>query len=155
MVYVFLNQSKRVRLTLSSDVRSSITRGIASSGYFVVSANYIGFWTKIFSLSDTTYRYEVGKVKGARAIYRYRIRTFGMALDLKEHRSMHFDFSSQERRDEAIERVMKAVSAYRLRLRKSREALSSSFSTTALRGSESPRSPPPLPMSPNGRLAFT
>ncbi|KAI5117363.1 hypothetical protein M0805_002477 [Coniferiporia weirii] len=92
--------------------RSRISRSIASSGYFVITNHYVGFWTKCFSIMDAKYRYPISRVLGARQNYRYRPRTFGMILDIKEHQSQYFDFASQELRDEVIRRISAAVETY-------------------------------------------
>ncbi|KAH8104961.1 hypothetical protein DFH11DRAFT_1519106, partial [Phellopilus nigrolimitatus] len=108
--------------------RSRITRSIASTGYFVVSTHYIGFWTKGFSIADVKYRFPINRVVGARPNFRFLPRTFGAILDLKEGKpSMFFDFSTQELRDEVISRVTAAVEKYHVQ---APSILSSSISST-------------------------
>lgn len=101
------------------DTRSRISSSIVSSGYFVVSARFIGFWTKSFSATDQIYRYPISTVLSARQNYSYLPRTFGMALELKDHRPAYFNFPSQAVRDKAIRRVTRAITAYQLRVKHS------------------------------------
>lgn len=76
-----------------------------------------------------------------------------MALDLKEHRPAHFDFSSQALRDEAIRRVNNAVAAYLARV-KSQESLSPPPMSASLPELKSPTSPHHLSTSPTGTSTF-
>ncbi|KAL5482822.1 hypothetical protein ACEPAI_9417 [Sanghuangporus weigelae] len=92
--------------------RARITMSVASYGYFVISKRYIAFWAKCLSVRDVKIRFPLSKVAGARPIYRYMPRKFGMVLILKEHRSMNFDFTSEDQRDDVIKRIKAAVEAY-------------------------------------------
>lgn len=66
------------------------------------------------------------KVIGAKPNFRYRFHTFGLILELKEHKNMAFDFLSQDLRDEAIRRITAAVAKSR----------SEASSTASLDGSQ-------------------
>ena len=121
--------------SFSLDERGRIVRNVTSSGYFAVSHQAVGFWSKNFSHFDLKYRLPISKVIGARPNYRYRLRAFGMILDIKEHPSMSFDFSTQEKRDEAIKRVAAAVSSYQMEL--SRSSLNNSVTPPVLSKSSS------------------
>jgi sterol 3beta-glucosyltransferase len=113
-----------------ADTRARITRSIASTGYFVISTHYIGYWTKTCSFTDTKYRFPIGKVAGARRNKRYIPHIFGLILDLRERPSIYFDFLSAERRDEVLNRVRDSIASYSARKASTMKSSSSVSSTT-------------------------
>ncbi|KAJ7675882.1 glycosyltransferase family 1 protein [Mycena polygramma] len=105
-------EEKAVRNTLALGAqsalwmtRASVHRTIASTGYFVVSTNYIAFWCKYFTLDDLRYRIPVSSVRQAKTFNVHRHCAFGLALEIEGHPDLKFVFRQEKVRDEAISRI--------------------------------------------------
>lgn len=96
---------------LSIVARAWIFRSICSSGYFVISRHYVGFWSKSLTLDDTRYRIPMHTVKCAKIFTRKLIiiNTYGLAIELEGRPDIRFEFKLAEVRDEAIKRINAAV----------------------------------------------
>ena len=91
------------------DVRSRKAGSVASAGYFVVSTNYLSFWTKCFKVTDEKMRIPLSQVVGAKPVFRYRFGAYGIEMTFKQRKPISFDFSSEEVRNDVVSRVTEAV----------------------------------------------
>ncbi|KAJ6584932.1 hypothetical protein B0H19DRAFT_402540 [Mycena capillaripes] len=85
--------------------RASVHRAIASTGYFVVSTNYISFWSKFFTQADLRYRLPVYSLRQAKPFSLLRNCAYGLALEIEGHPDLKFVFRQEQIRDEAIARI--------------------------------------------------
>ncbi|KAK7056827.1 hypothetical protein VNI00_002544 [Paramarasmius palmivorus] len=107
----------RLALALGSEpdiwvVPARIYLRICTSGSFVVSTRFVGFWGKSVGLTDVSYRLPATIVKSARAIGdKYWIDRHGLALEVEGYPDLRFQFRNKETRDEAVKRVNAIASA--------------------------------------------
>lgn len=85
--------------------RASVHRTVASTGYFVVSTNYISFWSKFFTQADLRYRLPIYSIRQAKALNLFRNCAYGLALEIEGHPDLKFVFRREQIRDEAISRI--------------------------------------------------
>ncbi|KAF7365254.1 Glycosyltransferase family 1 protein [Mycena venus] len=85
--------------------RASVHRTIASTGYFVVSTNYISFWSKYFTQTDLRYRLPISTVRKTRPFSLLRSCAFGLTLEIEGHDDLKFVFKTEALRAEAITRI--------------------------------------------------
>lgn len=94
-----------------SAVRARLAGSIASYGYFAITPNYVGFWSKNLTQCDTRYRIATPSIKRARP-FNWTLRYInGMALEVEGNADLKLAFRSQTLRDEVIERVNAVISA--------------------------------------------
>ncbi|ESK94997.1 glycosyltransferase family 1 protein [Moniliophthora roreri MCA 2997] len=107
----------RLALALGSEpdvwiVPARIYLRICTSGHFVVSNRFVGFWGKSAGLTDVSYRLPATIVKSARCIGdKFWVDRHGLALEVEGYPDLKFQFRSREVRDEAVLRVNNAASA--------------------------------------------
>ncbi|KAJ7459825.1 glycosyltransferase family 1 protein [Mycena latifolia] len=89
--------------------KASVHRTIASAGYFVVSTNYICFWSKFFTHTDLRYRLPISTLRKAKPFSMIRNCAFGLALEIEGHSDLRFQFKTDQLRTEAITRVNTAI----------------------------------------------
>ncbi|THV05295.1 UDP-Glycosyltransferase/glycogen phosphorylase [Dendrothele bispora CBS 962.96] len=88
-------------------VRGALARNIASTGYFVVSPYYVGFWSKRLALSMSEIKYRLpAKILRSTKPYTHRfLRIFGFILEVEGFPDFKFQFRSQDTRDAAVQHV--------------------------------------------------
>lgn len=86
---------------------------MASSGYFALSAHYLGFWSKSFTKSDIRYRLSTSTIREAKPFKCPILGANGLAVEIEGHSDLRFQFKTQELRDEGARRVNAAASAQR------------------------------------------
>jgi sterol 3beta-glucosyltransferase len=93
--------------------RARIHRSICSAGYFVVSTDYIGFWSKTFAHSAIRYRLPVSIVKEVNPVH-FKVLPFNrLAIVLEGQSDLLFDFKTAELRDQAIANINTALESRR------------------------------------------
>ncbi|KAJ7935602.1 glycosyltransferase family 1 protein [Mycena leptocephala] len=100
----------RVTLALGAEpelwmTRASVHRTIASTGYFVVSTNYVSFWSKYLTQADIRYRLPLSSVRQANPFSLLRNCAFGLAIEIEGHPDLKFQFRTSQLRDEAMSRI--------------------------------------------------
>ncbi|KAJ7250909.1 hypothetical protein B0H12DRAFT_1018998 [Mycena haematopus] len=91
--------------------RASVHRTVASMGCFVVSTNYIGFWSKYFTQTDLRYRLPISTIRKTKPFSLFRNCAFGLALEIEGHDDLKFVFRSETLRAEVIMRINAAIKA--------------------------------------------
>lgn len=82
-----------------------------SSGYFVVSPQFIGFWSKSLTLSDDQYRVRTNAIISVTPTTpKLATRRYGLKLTITGHPDLRFLFGSEEVRDEAMKQVQEVLS---------------------------------------------
>ncbi|TFK40571.1 glycosyltransferase family 1 protein [Crucibulum laeve] len=116
--------------------RARIYRTVTTSGYFVLSAHHIGFWSKNLTQRDIRYRLPLSRIKSAEAYHLNWLNVDALVLGIEGQPDMRFVFKELAQRDEAIERINE-----RLDIIRGTSHLSSGSNTPS---SGSGRSSPPL-----------
>ncbi|KAJ7794128.1 glycosyltransferase family 1 protein [Mycena olivaceomarginata] len=86
-------------------IRASVHRTIASTGYFVVSTNYLGFWAKYITQSDLRYRIPISTIRKTKPFSLIRNCAFGLALEIEGHDDLKFVFKTEAIRANVIMRI--------------------------------------------------
>ncbi|KAJ7109698.1 glycosyltransferase family 1 protein [Mycena crocata] len=89
--------------------KARVQRTICSGGYFIVSTNYICFWSKFFTQADLRYRIPLSSVRQAKPFSLIRACAFGLILEIVGHSDLRFHFRTEEVRTEAITRIEAAL----------------------------------------------
>ncbi|KAJ6613328.1 hypothetical protein B0H10DRAFT_1917477 [Mycena sp. CBHHK59/15] len=89
--------------------KASVHRTIASAGYFVVSPNFISFWSKSLTQNDIRYRLPISSIRTAKTFTLVLACAVGLALEVEGHPDLRFQFKTAQLRDEAMMRVNAAV----------------------------------------------
>ncbi|KAJ7505356.1 glycosyltransferase family 1 protein [Mycena galericulata] len=118
-------------------VRARVYRTVASAGYFVVSTNYISFWSKFFTQLDLKYRLPLSTVRQAKTFSVFRNCAFGLALEIEGHHDLRFQFRTDQLRAEAMSRIDAAL---KLARQPRTPSYSSGFNTPSTPTSVSPLS---------------
>lgn len=101
---------------ISSPVsRARIHRSMTSSGYFVVTPRYIGFWSKTFAHSSIRYRLPMSTVKEVNPVHFKVLCHNRLSLSLEGQNDLLFDFKTAELRDRAVEIINAALETQRSR----------------------------------------
>ncbi|KAJ7095901.1 glycosyltransferase family 1 protein [Mycena belliarum] len=90
--------------------KARVHRTVASGGYFVISTNYICFWSKFFTQGDLRYRLPISTVRKAKPFSLLTKCAFGLALELEGHPDLKFLFKTDSTRTEVITRITTALS---------------------------------------------
>lgn len=90
-------------------VKARVYRTIASTGFFVVSSNYISFWSRFLTQDDLRYRLPVSTIRQAKPFSIFRACAFGLALEIEGHPDLRFHFKTNQLCEEAITRVNAAI----------------------------------------------
>lgn len=93
--------------------RARIHRSITSAGYFVVSPNFVGFWSKTFALSAIRYRLSMSIIKEVNPVNSKVLRFNCLAVVLEGQSDLLFDFKTAEHRDQAIDIINAALETLR------------------------------------------
>lgn len=91
-----------------SATRARIHRHVASSGNFVVSTHYIGFWSKLFTKADVRYRVPIPIIKAVKASG-CRFLHHGISLEIEGQEDLEFDFKGPKPRDDAVRLISAAI----------------------------------------------
>ncbi|KAH8104667.1 glycosyltransferase family 1 protein [Cristinia sonorae] len=126
--------------------KASINGVTISSGYFVVTAEWVGFWSKSLAHKDHRYRIAMSTIRAAKPTgkgckYTRRGLTdlhlnssaYHVELEIQGHPDMRFIFCSAKTRDEAIKRIQSHIKGNSTKRR----------SSPSSRGSTPPTSPTP------------
>ncbi|KAF8208904.1 hypothetical protein K438DRAFT_1917258 [Mycena galopus ATCC 62051] len=89
--------------------RASVYRTIASVGYFIISTNYVCFWSKYLTQSDLRYRLPISTLRKTKPFSVMRSCAFGLALEIEGHDDLKFVFRSETIRADAITRINAAL----------------------------------------------
>ncbi|EKM51568.1 glycosyltransferase family 1 protein [Phanerochaete carnosa HHB-10118-sp] len=92
--------------------RASVAYTITTSGYVVISPQWLGFWSKSLASRDVRYRLPTATIRTANPID-FPIRGVpvnGVQFEIEGHSNLGFRFRSQSARDEAIRRVSEIIS---------------------------------------------
>lgn len=111
IIFCFAHDLTPCRLLIFTVVRARIFRSISCTGYFVVSPNYVSFWSKSHTRNDIRYRLAVSTIRLPKP-FRSKL-VYGLALELEALPDLRFQFKSAELRDDAIRRVNDILEAGR------------------------------------------
>jgi sterol 3beta-glucosyltransferase len=112
-------------------VRARIFRGIASSGYFVLSSHFLGFWSKSITKNDLHYRLSAAIIKKAKPFVRKFCCKIGLEIEIEGHRDLRFEFKNTELRDEAIRRINANVEVTRGEITECKTSYANSLSSSS------------------------
>ncbi|KDR82752.1 hypothetical protein GALMADRAFT_220742 [Galerina marginata CBS 339.88] len=91
-----------------------IYRSIASSGHFVISYDYLGFWGKSITQNDIRYRLPISMVQDAKPFNLGWLNVEGIKLWISGKSSANFVFKSASTRDQAFERINAILTSHKL-----------------------------------------
>lgn len=74
-------------------------------GQFAVNAECVGFWSKSITGGDIRYRVPLTHVKAVKSHDRGRLRDHTLVLEIQGQRDLRLGFSTEKKRDEAIDQV--------------------------------------------------
>ena len=83
------------------------------SGRFAVNAEYAGFWSKSVTGGDIRYRVPLSHIKVVKPDDHGRARDHTLVLEVQGQRDQRLVFSSEKKRDEAIEQVNRFINLSR------------------------------------------
>ncbi|GJE88463.1 glycosyltransferase family 1 protein [Phanerochaete sordida] len=127
--------------------RASLAYTLTTGGYFVVSPEWVAFWSKSLATRDVRYRLASSTIRSANPI-EFPIRgvpCYGMQLEIEGHSNLGFRFRSESARDEAIRRIYEVSARVRTPSLSTTPSLSSTTSTRTSDSSGRSRSRPPSP----------
>ncbi|KAF7979674.1 hypothetical protein HWV62_41671 [Athelia sp. TMB] len=131
--------------------RGRIHRSICSTGYFVVSSHYVGFWSKSFASAAIRYRLPISLIRGAHAVYTKLMRGNCVSIELEGQGDVQFDFKTGALRDSVLFAINAALESHRLaqlqRLSMSEPATPSAASDNSMGPTSTPQ-PIGVPRSP-------
>lgn len=87
--------------------RACVASSLLCVGFLIVSPDWVGFWSKTLALHDVRYRVPTASIQDAHNS-RCLIRALPMhaiTLKIEGHENLHFNFSTEPMRAEAIRRI--------------------------------------------------
>ncbi|KAF9013495.1 glycosyltransferase family 1 protein [Cyathus striatus] len=85
--------------------RARIYRTVTTSGYFVISPAYVGFWSKSMAGRDLRYRFPISTITHIEPFHLNWFNVDAMSLGTEEQADMRFVFKAISHRDEAISKI--------------------------------------------------
>ncbi|KAH9179294.1 glycosyltransferase family 1 protein [Lactarius sanguifluus] len=82
-------------------------------GQFAVTTECVGFWSKSITGGDIRYRVPLSHVKAVKPHDRGRARDHTLVLEIQGQRSLHVGFSTEKKRDEAINQINRFINLSR------------------------------------------
>nr|ODN91658.1 hypothetical protein L204_05646 [Cryptococcus depauperatus CBS 7855] len=82
-----------------------VTSFLPARGHIILNPRYICFWRRVTVGTDLKYRFSAEDVKGAVVMPSIRAGFHGMALQLRGHGNLRFEFWNKDARDEVLGRV--------------------------------------------------
>ncbi|KAH9049860.1 glycosyltransferase family 1 protein [Lactarius hengduanensis] len=82
-------------------------------GQFAVTTECVGFWSKSVTGGDIRYRVPLSHVKAVKPHDRGRARDHTLVLEIQGQRSLHVGFSTEKKRDEAIDQINRFINLSR------------------------------------------
>ncbi|KAH9002635.1 UDP-Glycosyltransferase/glycogen phosphorylase [Lactarius hatsudake] len=109
---------KSVSFTLGLDTKKEMWTHVhrffgSYYGQFAVNTECVGFWSKSITGGDIRYRVPLSHVKAVKPHDRGRARDHTLVLEIQGQRSLHLGFSTEKKRDEAIEQINRFINLSR------------------------------------------
>jgi sterol 3beta-glucosyltransferase len=85
---------------------------VSYSGHIAVNADYVGFWSKSVTGPDIRYRVPLSRINAVKPHDRGhgRGRDYTLAIEIQGRHDLRLEFSTEKKRDEAIEQINRFIS---------------------------------------------